>query len=556
MKPVAGSGKLLRMSSSSAHPTVAHQPVEVPASGTTVAAPASPSSPPAVELVRSTVREDPMLVRFMRGRARLFSLINLCAWAILLTRDLTTANDTYVGSRIVIFATALVLQAVITILTRSPWANSARRCSALGLVCASLLIIVIASVEFETLRRSELTSHVFAADVRSVIGVHYANSWALLWFAVIFIDAALYPRTVRWTLGVGGCVAIIAICVCLAAYAANGALTAADLRVLVVQTAFWVVLATALGVVCQYRLESLQQQADKAKRFGQYKLTRKLEAGGMGEVHLAEHLLLKRPSVIKMVRADRATDPALLARFEREVRILATLTHPNTVAVFDYGYTADGTFYYVMEYLPGLDLDRLVTERGPLPPGRVIHLLRQVCAALREAHATGLIHRDIKPKNVMACERGGVPDVAKLLDFGLVQVDMGSDSRLTGGGAVMGTPAYMSPEQASGLPTDARSDVYSLGATAYFLLTGRPPFERPTLMLTLTAHITDQPPPLAETIPADLAAIVLRCLAKKPESRFADVCELAAALTACPCAAEWSEPHAATWWTAHRPARG
>ena len=214
-----------------------------------------------------------------------------------------------------------------------------------------------------------------------------------------------------------GASAIIAISVCLASYAANGALTAADLRVLIVQTTFWVVLATALGVICQYRLESLQQQADKAKRFGQYRLTRKLEAGGMGEVHLAEHLLLKRPSVIKMVRTDRATDPALVARFEREVKMLATLTHANTVAVFDYGYTADGTFYYVMEYLPGLDLDRLVTERGPLPAGRVIHLLRQVCASAVTAEArsaTGLIHRDVKPKNVMACERGGVPDVAEI----------------------------------------------------------------------------------------------------------------------------------------------
>jgi serine/threonine protein kinase len=413
---------------------------------------------------------------------------------------------------------------------------------------------VVAAVQFDALRRPDLTGHVFAADVRSVLGVHYANGWALIWFAIIFIDAAVYPRTVRWTLGVGGFVATIAVGVCLAAYAVNPALTAADLRVLVVQTAFWVVLATILGVICQYRLESLQQQAEKAKRFGQYRLTRKLEAGGMGEVHLAEHLLLKRPSVIKMVRADRATDPSLLARFEREVRILATLTHPNTVAVFDYGYTSDGTFYYVMEYLPGLDLDRLVTARGPLPPGRVVHLLRQVCAALREAHAAGLIHRDVKPKNVMACERGGVPDVAKLLDFGLVQVDMGSDSKLTGGGAVMGTPAYMSPEQASGLPTDTRSDVYSLGATAYFLLTGKPPFERATLMLTLTAHITDPPPPLGDHVPADLAAVVTRCLAKKPEARFADVQELAAALAACTCAADWGEPDAATWWASHRTA--
>jgi serine/threonine-protein kinase len=182
--------------------------------------------------------------------------------------------------------------------------------------------------------------------------------------------------------------------------------------------------------------------------------------------------------------------------------------------------------------------------------------LRQVCGALREAHAAGLIHRDVKPKNVMACERGGVADVAKLLDFGLVQADMGGSDKLTGGGTVMGTPAYMSPEQASGLPTDARSDVYSLGATAYFLLTGRPPFTRPTLMLTLTAHITEPPPPLDDHVPADLAAVVLRCLAKKPEERFTDVCALATALTACASAAEWCEHAAAAWWAEHRPACG
>ena len=339
---------------------------------------------------------------------------------------------------------------------------------------------------------------------------------------------------------------------CLAAHFANPGLTAADLRVLLGQTAFWVALGTALGVICQSRLETLQEQADKAKRFGQYRLTRKLGAGGMGEVHLAEHLLLKRPSVIKMVRADRAADPASLSRFEREVKMLATLTHPNTVAVFDYGHTADGTFYYVMEYLPGLDLDELVGARGPLPPGRAVFVLRQVCAALREAHGAGLIHRDIKPNNVMLCARGGMFDVAKLLDFGLVQADAGAGTsdKLTSSGTIMGTPSYMSREQAAGLPTDPRSDIYSLGATAYFLLAGRPPFERPTVMLTLTAHITDPPPPL-DGAPADLAAVVLRCLAKEPAERFADVRELDVALAACACAANWCEAHAAAWWAEH-----
>jgi serine/threonine-protein kinase len=538
------------MSSSSAHPTVAYQPA-APSQATTAAVPSSPSAVPAVELVHHAAGEGPALARFYRGRARLFSLLNLASWVAMLART-AFATDAYVGTRVAVFGAALCVQVVITLLTRVKRGVGTRYYSALGLSCAGVFAAVVAVLEYDTLRRPELTAHVFADDVRSILGVHYANGWALLWFAVIFIDAAVYPRTVRWTLGYGAAVGALAAGVCLAAYAGNPALGPADLRTVLVQTAYWAVLGVVVGVICQYRLERLQEQAEKARRFGQYKLTRKLEAGGMGEVHLAEHLLLKRPSVIKMVRADRAADAALLARFEREVKMLATLTHPNTVAVFDYGHTSDGTFYYVMEYLPGLDLDRLVTGLGPLPPGRAVHILRQVCGALREAHAAGLIHRDVKPKNVMACERGGMCDVAKLLDFGLVQVEVGGDSKLTGGGAVMGTPAYMSPEQAAGLPTDHRSDIYSLGATAYFLLTGRPPFERPTLMLTLTAHITDEPPPLYGAVPADLAAAVTRCLAKKPEERFACVRDLEATLASCACAAEWCEADAAAWWAAHR----
>lgn len=546
MKPPRARRKLLCMSSS-AHPTVA-QP-RPGAQATTVAAP----SAPAVELVRKTASDDPALVLFLRGRVRLYSLINLCAWAILLTRELATAGDAYAGTRIAIFATALVVQAVVTVLTRTA-EPGARRYSVLGLTCAAIFAAVIAAIQFDTLRRPELTAHVFAPEVRSVLGVHYANGWALIWFAIIFVDSAVYPRTARWTLGYGTAAGTVALAVCLTAYGTNPALTGADLRVLLVQTAFWVVLGTVLGVLAQSRLETLQQQAEKAKRFGQYRLVRKLGAGGMGEVHLAEHLLLKRPSVVKMVRADRAADPASLSRFEREVKMLATLTHPNTVAVYDYGHTADGTFYYVMEYLPGFDLDKLVTKCGPLAPGRAVFVLRQVCAALREAHAAGLIHRDIKPNNVMLCARGGMFDVAKLLDFGLVQADVGESAKLTSTGAVMGTPAYMSREQAAGLPTDARSDIYSLGATAYFLLSGREPFPRPTLLLTLSAHITDPPPPLAEAVPADLATVVLRCLAKDPSERFADVRELDLALAACACAFDWCEADAAAWWSAHQPA--
>ena len=188
---------------------------------------------------------------------------------------------------------------------------------------------------------------------------------------------------------------------------------------------------------------------------------------------------MPRPCALKLIRPDRAGDPKNLRRFEREVQATATLTHPNTIQIYDYGHAEDGTFYYVMEYLPGVTLEELVKCEGPLAPSRSIHFLRQICGALKEAHSRGLIHRDIKPGNVMVCERGGIHDVAKLLDFGLALPPMceTEGEKLTQDGIVTGTPAYLSPEQAGGQETlDARSDIYSVGALAYFLLAGQPPF--------------------------------------------------------------------------------
>jgi serine/threonine-protein kinase len=317
--------------------------------------------------------------------------------------------------------------------------------------------------------------------------------------------------------------------------------------------AIFLTTGAAVALFGSHRLHVLQEQADEARLLGQYRLRRKLGSGGMGEVYLAEHVLLRRPCAVKLIRPDHAADPSSLRRFETEVRAMATLTHWNTAEVFDFGHAEDGTFYYVMEYLPGKNLEALVAGHGPLPPERAVHILRQVCRALREAHGIGLLHRDIKPSNVLTCERGGVYDVAKLLDFGLVQTaGIGTgDDRLTLQGTILGSPPFMSPEQAAGKPLDARSDLYSLGAVAYFLLTGRPPFTRDTPMQTLLAHAYEPavpPSAVRPGIPADVEAVVLRCLEKDPGSRFSDADSLEKALAGCAAADGWTEERAKAWW--------
>jgi eukaryotic-like serine/threonine-protein kinase len=301
-------------------------------------------------------------------------------------------------------------------------------------------------------------------------------------------------------------------------------------------------------------ISRLRRQVAEARQLGQYRLGRLLGAGGMGEVYLAEHLLLKRPCALKLIRPGEATDPRALERFEREVRLTATLSHPNIVEVYDYGRAEDGTYYYVMEYLPGLSLEDLVQRHGPLPPGRVVYLLRQVCQALRVAHAAGLIHRDIKPSNVIAARRSGMDDVAKLLDFGLVLPRSGSPTpHLTGEGQVLGTPLFMSPEQviSGGRVVDQRSDLYALGAVAYYLLTGRPPFDGEGGIGVMIAHARDPVVPPSRDraeFPEDLERSVLRCLAKDPAERFPDAESLERSLAACASVADWDQDRAARWW--------
>lgn len=316
----------------------------------------------------------------------------------------------------------------------------------------------------------------------------------------------------------------------------------------------WLAIATTTALYAAHRIGKLRREAFDAKRLGSYSLKKKLGEGGMGEVHLAEHQLLKRPCAVKLIRPDKADQAGAIARFEAEVQATAGLTHPNTIEIYDYGFSDDGTFYYVMEFLPGRTLQEIVELTGPMPPARVIHLLRQVCSALAEAHQAGLIHRDIKPGNIFATERGGILDVAKLLDFGLVKSTVADQSspELTIEGAVIGSPLYAPPERVLGeVEPDVRGDIYSLGATAYYLLTGRPVFGGEKALKILFAHANETPRPLSELqpdVPSDLEEVVLRCLSKSPNDRFQSADELATALEGCSDAGRWDQTTARDAW--------
>jgi hypothetical protein len=306
--------------------------------------------------------------------------------------------------------------------------------------------------------------------------------------------------------------------------------------------------------VISWVIYGLRAEVREARRLGQYTLEEKIGEGGMGVVYRATHAMLRRPAAIKLLLPNRAGEKNL-ARFEREVQLTSRLTHPHTVSIFDYGRTADGIFYYVMEYIDGFDLERLVDEDGPLQPARVIRILAQASGALSEAHALGLIHRDIKPANLVLTERVDESDIVKVVDFGLVKTLETSpgDAALTNVDAITGTPLYLAPEAiASPDSVDARSDLYALGAVGYFLLTGQHVFDAPTVVEVCSKHLLEAPVPpsqrLGRAVPPDLEALILACLAKKREDRPASAEALRGALVACADADKYDVQAARTWW--------
>jgi serine/threonine-protein kinase len=369
--------------------------------------------------------------------------------------------------------------------------------------------------------------------------------------------AVIVPSTVLRTLVVG--IAVSALAMALGYHVASGtprdpgvpleALTAA-------YAATWSALIVALATLASHILYGLRKEVRAALQLGQYTLEDKLGEGGMGAVYRARHALLQRPTAVKLILAERAGSTSL-ARFEREVQLTSQLTHPNTVAIYDYGHTPDGIFYYAMEYLEGMDLEEIVQTEGEQSPARVVHVLRQVCGSLAEAHDVGLVHRDIKPANILLCERGGVPDVAKVVDFGLAKElePSESDPALSLANTIMGTPHYLSPEAITSPEiVDARSDLYALGAVAYYLLTGKTVFEGSSVVEICGHHLHSAPVPpserLGKKLPEKLEAAVLACLAKEPEARPKSARELGRLLENTGVVA-WTEDEARRWWRKH-----
>ncbi|MCG6922076.1 MAG: serine/threonine protein kinase [Acidobacteria bacterium] len=312
----------------------------------------------------------------------------------------------------------------------------------------------------------------------------------------------------------------------------------------------WLAAAVTVSTAGSGVIYGLRRDISRARRLGQYTLEEKLGEGGMGVVYRARHALLRRPTAIKLLKPDRVGE-ASLRRFEREVQLTASLSHPNTVSVYDFGLTSDGVFYYVMEYLDGLTLDQVVAGDGPQTPGRVVHVLRQVLGALAEAHGIGLIHRDIKPGNIIVSERGGLPDVAKVVDFGLVK-DLETPDGLSHDGTLIGTPLYLAPEAIRSPGVDHRCDLYSLGGVAYLLLTGQPVFDGATVIEICSHHLHTPPIPpserLGRPLPRDLEAWVLSCLEKEPARRPPTAAAAGEALERCDVGDGWTPDRARGWW--------
>jgi serine/threonine-protein kinase len=411
-----------------------------------------------------------------------------------------------------------------------------------------------------------------AAEFLQVRGLDFRNvtwiglSWVAVWMLLFTIVVPASPRrSVLAALAAASGVPVMAA-ISFAVYPPPMRLNAAQFFFVFI---FPYLLVVVMAYVGARVLFALGNEVRKARELGSYRLLERLGQGGMGEVWRARHRLLARPAAVKLIRppAESSTiGSEAITRFEREAQAIASLRSPHTVDLFDFGISDDGTFYYVMELLDGLDAERIVNRFGPMPAERVIHVIRQVCHSLSEAESVALVHRDIKPANIILCRYGEDCDFVKVLDFGIVKAihEPGTNKgalpfdMLTAEHVVRGTPAFMAPEQLlGGGAVDHRADIYGAGCLMYWLLTGQLVFSGDTPMKLLIQHAEATPVPPSERtelpIPKELDAVVLACLAKNPSDRPQTARELASRLEAVPVVGEWTPTLARAWWDAHQP---
>ncbi len=397
--------------------------------------------------------------------------------------------------------------------------------------------------------------------------VHFQRSLGISWVAVWIVLFTIVVPTTPWRALLTSVVTGATVPLTIVLSMALGGTPAVDAAFFFWGFVFpYVVLAPGAAFIGSRAVQQLGREVRRARELGAYVLEERLGAGGMGEVWRARHRLLARPAAVKFIRPEilsagqRASQRVIVTRFEREAQATASMRCPHTIELYDFGVADDGTFYYVMELLDGFDLDSLVKRFGPLPPQRALHVLRQLCHALGEAHENGLIHRDVKPGNIYVCRYGREFDWVKVLDFGMVKsVHAAGEAsmKLTAETVIGGTPAYMAPEQASGEDViDGRADVYQAGCVTYFALTGQTVFGGRTPMEMMVKHLSETPEPpssrIDAPIPPSIDALVLRCLAKDPAERPATADELADAVAAC--ARElppWTPDDAREWWLVH-----
>ena len=489
----------------------------------------------------------------LRGRLRAAGTVLTGTWLLALFRTLLVPGVGVAPGQLL----GLVLAGRLTALIHLKPVFSLRQLRSL-----ELGLIFSSAITGGFLQFSDLARLGDAGKVE-LLTAHLGQS-AVLYIWLMLLYGMFIPNTWQRAARVVGAIALVPVGVRLALRLHNPALSelfSAD------QVSFNVLVLVVSGVSAIYGthvINSLRQEAHQARKLGQYHLVARIGKGGMGEVWRASHKMLARPAAVKLIRPemlggqDSSEDATTLRRFEREARATAGLKSPHSIVIYDFGITDEGIFYYVMELLEGLDLESFVSRFGPVSPARAIHILAQSCDSLGDAHAAGLIHRDVKPANLYLCRLGLVSDFVKVLDFGLVKVQDEKEldeTRLTKVGMTTGTPSYMSPQQVLGEAVDQRSDIYSLGCVAYWLVTGGTVFEGNSSVGVVIDHVKTTPEPPStradQDIPADLEGVILDCLKKEPDERPATALELKERLMACQDSSGWNQETAADWWARH-----